>query len=637
MQNGLRARLGPAKNETPNPHPKFHDNIMLLADSYKATHWKQYPQNTERIYSYMECRGCNNKMELVKGGQKLEWDHSVFFGLRYVMKRYLVGVQVTKQKIAEAEAFYNAHFPGRKLFNKTGWEHIENNHKGKLPVVIKALPEGSVVNLSTPLLTVENTCSECVWLPNFLETILLQLWHPISVASNSMYQRIAIQSYLETFGLNETDADKHATHALHDFGFRGVSSVESAAIGGAAHLLNFNGSDTVAAIRLCMEYYGASQVSTTGTSIPASEHSTITSWRTGDADNEVQAMKNMIDQYNDGIVACVSDSYDIFKACWWLWGHELKEHIRRTYVNSRGKFKLVVRPDSGDPPEICLSVLHLLWEAYKKTDGTSDSVSGDEFYNDTFSSTLVHNGVKFNVLPKCIGVIQGDGVDYKTIPVILETVVRGGFVPQSVTFGSGGALLQKLNRDTFQMAFKCSAIYKYKQKSSNCTIESTDGTWHPVFKDPVTAKSKKSKRGLFKVSKDGYKYTTYTSFTDDNSMNSTFPGIGVDDLVVAFKDGSMDDTYVSDSFDKIKSSVRRYVGIQSHQLKIDTTRVADTDISAYIENAKKNFETTTSNTYPTTDVMTPVSSEATLGSPTVSPKTKPRKPQSLGDRPPWRR
>jgi nicotinamide phosphoribosyltransferase len=620
----------------PNPHPKFHDNIMLLADSYKATHWKQYPQNTERIYSYMECRGCNNKMELVKGRNTLEWDHSVFFGLRYVMKRYLVGVQVTPEKIYEVETFYNDHFPGRTLFNRNGWLHIKEKHEGILPVVIKALPEGSVVNLSTPLLTVENTCSECFWLPNFLETLLLQLWHPISVASNSMYQRISIQSYLKSFGLGEQDADERATYALHDFGFRGVSSVESAAIGGAAHLLSFNGSDTVAAIRLCTEYYGASDIKGTGTSIPASEHSTITSWRTGSDDNEVTAMKNMIDQYNDGLVACVSDSYDIFKACWLLWGHELKENIRSAYVNSGGKFKLIVRPDSGNPPEICLSVLHLLWEAYAQ--GTTSSAGDTEgrLYNETFSSVRKYDKKEFKVLPKCIGVIQGDGVDYKTIPVILETVVCGGFVPESVTFGSGGALLQKLNRDTFQMAFKCSATYKYKLKPVNCKVQSTDGTWHPVFKDPRTAKSKKSKRGLLKVSKDGHNYTTHTSFNDDNAPDQRFDSIGTDGLVNAFRDGEMDETYVSDSFDVIKSRVRSYVSTQSRNLNEDVSKSKNVDIQAYIRQAMKNVAETKKEHTQSTHVHTPGSSEATPGSSTVSPKTRHRKTQPLEYRPRWR-
>lgn len=187
---------------------------------------------------------------------------------------------------------------------------------------------------------------------------------------------------------------------LHDFGFRGVSSVESAAIGGAGHLVNFLGTDTVAALLCTKKYYHAKKAA--GHSIPASEHSTITSWG---VDHEVDAMKNMLLQYPSGLVACVSDSFDVFKACREYWGDQLKDLIKgRISGDSFGR--LVVRPDSGDPTETCVKIVTILCEQFK--DDVSTTKTGHK------------------LLPPYIRVIQGDGVDYESVPKILGALKDAG-------------------------------------------------------------------------------------------------------------------------------------------------------------------------------------------------------------------
>lgn len=187
---------------------------------------------------------------------------------------------------------------------------------------------------------------------------------------------------------------------LHDFGFRGVSSVESAAIGGAGHLVNFLGTDTVAALLCTKKYYNAKKAA--GHSIPASEHSTITSWG---VDHEVDAMKNMLLQYPSGLVACVSDSFDVFKACREYWGDQLKDLIKgRISGDSFGR--LVVRPDSGDPTETCVKIVTILCEQFK--DDVSTTKTGHK------------------LLPPYIRVIQGDGVDYESVPKILGALKDAG-------------------------------------------------------------------------------------------------------------------------------------------------------------------------------------------------------------------
>ncbi len=240
-------------------HSRFDENILILSDSYKVSHWVQYPPKTEYIYSYFESRGG-------------VYPGVVFFGLQYILKRYLCGRVVTLEKINEAEAFFAEHFGLQSPFNRSGWERIVTVHDGYLPLSIWAVPEGEVVPNRNVLMTAVNTDPECFWLTNFVESLLVQVWYPCTVATISRAQKVVISEYLHKTGTLEPDG---ADFKLHDFGFRGVSSVESSAIGGAAHLVNFKGTDTMSACALLREYYGSGMA---GFSIPASEHSTMTAW-----------------------------------------------------------------------------------------------------------------------------------------------------------------------------------------------------------------------------------------------------------------------------------------------------------------------------------------------------------------------
>ena len=230
-------------------------NLLLLTDSYKVTHWRQYPQGTTRVHSYFESRGG-------------EFAETVFFGLQYYLHNYL-GHPVSQEDIEEADEFFAAHFGTRDLFNRAGWQHIVTNHGGYLPVVIRAVPEGTVVPTGNVLMTIENTDPVVPWLTNYLETLLVQVWYGTTVATLSREMKQLIQHYLEKTG-DPTLID----FKLHDFGFLGVSSVESAAVGGAAHLVNFKGTDTMTALIAARDVYGEPMA---GFSIPAAEHSTITS------------------------------------------------------------------------------------------------------------------------------------------------------------------------------------------------------------------------------------------------------------------------------------------------------------------------------------------------------------------------
>lgn len=409
------------------------NNIILNSDSYKYSQFNQYPENTTVIYSYIESRGGL-------------YDATVFFGLQMFLKEYLCQ-PITQDNIDEAEAVITAH---GEPFYREGWEYILREHNGYLPVRIDAVAEGTVVKTKNVLATIYNTDPKCYWLTSFLETAILRsIWYPTTVATNSYENKKQILEALKKTGDPESIGFK-----LHDFGARGVSSYESAGIGGAAHLVNFQGTDTVTALLYARKYYGADMA---GFSIPAMEHSTVTSWG---RENEVESYRNMLKQNAKpgGLVAAVSDSYDIFNACK-LWGTVLKQDVIKSGAT------VVVRPDSGDPAIVVLECLKIL-------DKYFGSVTNEKGYK-------VLNNVR---------VLQGDGINHQTIRSIIFTVTLAGYSIDNVAFGQGGALLQIVNRDDQKFAMKCSAAQ-------------VNGEWVDVYKDPIHDSGKTSKKGLLKLIK----------------------------------------------------------------------------------------------------------------------------------------
>jgi nicotinamide phosphoribosyltransferase len=438
---------------------------MLLTDSYKHSHWKQYPSDTTGIYSYLESRGGR-------------WKSTVFFGLQYYLKKYLAGNVITYEKIDAAEEIVNAHM-GVGIFNREGWEYIVENYGGRLPLLIKAVSEGSVIPTLNVLMTVNNTDPKCYWLTNFIETLLVKVWYGCTVATQSREMKKIIIDNLILTGSPDDLLIK-----LHDFGYRGVTSVESAGIGGAAHLVNFKGTDNMAALEIAQNYYGEEVA---GISIPSSEHSTITSWGQF---GEIDAMRNMLNQYPSGFVGCVSDSYDIFKACK-TWGGELKNLVMARDGT------LIIRPDSGYPPSIICKCLTILEEAFG----------------------AVKNKKGYKVLNPHVRLIQGDDIELDMIQSILQQMKYRGWSSDNVLFGSGGGLLQKVNRDTLKFSFKCSAIER-------------KDTWYEVFRNPITDIKKASKRGKLRLEKTGNKYKTIENVENER-------GTGVDELEVVFLNGQV--------------------------------------------------------------------------------------------------
>ena len=466
---------------------KTKENILLLADAYKYSHAKLYYPGTTKIYSYLESRG----------GQ---FDDTVFFGLQYLVKHYLEGKVITKEKVDEAEEFMAEVFGRKDVFDRSKFDYIIDRYHGMLPVHIKAIAEGTVVPVNNVLMTIENTDPNCFWLSNFLETLLMQIWYPCTVATLSReIKQVAEQYYSETAS---TEACSKMDFVLNDFGFRGVSSVESAGIGGASHLLNFNGSDNIMAGVFLRRYYNADK--TYCMSVPATEHSVCTIL--GEK-GEIDVFKHVLKTFPTGTVACVSDSYDVFRACSQYWGTELKD-----LVLSRDGV-LVIRPDSGDPVFTLLKVFEILLEK--------------------FGYRLNDKGYK--VLPPQVRVLQGDGVDIDTIRFIYGALKVNGISAENLLFGMGGALLQKPNRDTQKFAFKCSWA---ELNGEGVAVQK-----HPLEMDrhgTITPSFKTSKAGRLKLILENGEYKTVTQ---DKKPDKE------DQLKTVFKNGKL---LVDETFENIK-------------------------------------------------------------------------------------
>lgn len=420
--------------------------IIDLLDSYKIGHWAQTPPETSRIYSYIEARGG-------------KFPETVFFGLQAYLEEYL-SIRVQMGDVEEAREFCEAH---GEPFNYEGWTQLVMKHGGRYPVEIRAVREGSLVPTGNVLVDIVNTDPNFAWLTSVLETSLLRaVWYPSTVATTSFRIKRIIKRYLEK------TADDLAMHGidykLNDFGARGVSSLESAVIGGLAHLAVFKGTDNMAAVRAARRFYREAMA---GHSIPASEHSTMTSW--GGRKGEVNAMRNMLKfapKYK--LIACVSDSFDIFNATENIWGGELLEEVRQSGST------LVVRPDSGDPVATPVRVIEILME----------------------KAGFTVNSKGYKMLPDYFRVIQGDGIDEETIEAILSLMESKAISADNIAFGMGGALLQKMDRDTGQWAMKASAI------------EIDGRRWDDVYKDPIGQPNKKSKKGRLELVLEDGQYKT---------------------------------------------------------------------------------------------------------------------------------
>jgi nicotinamide phosphoribosyltransferase len=363
-------------------------------------------------------------------------------------------------------------------------DHIEALHDlGYLPIRLKALPEGSRVPLRVPFATLVNTDHRFFWVTNYLETVWsTATWMPITNATIAY----AYRQILDAAAATSSDLPGFVDWQGHDFSMRGQSSIESARVSGAAHLLSFTGTDTIPAIDFLEEYYQANaETELIGGSVAATEHSVMCM---GGQETELETYRRLIETvYPKGIVSIVSDTWDYWKIL-----TEVLPTLKATILAREGK--VVIRPDSGDP-------LLILTGDPRATPGTPAQTGTMQLLWDLFGGTINSKGYK--QLDPHIGVIYGDSITLDRAKAITARLLEQGFASTNVVFGIGSFTYQYVTRDTFGMAIKATAGV-------------IDGTLVALSKDPVTDTGlKKSARGLLMVTQDNGAYTLHQEVTPE--------------------------------------------------------------------------------------------------------------------------
>lgn len=432
-------------------------NLVMAGDSYKYSHASQYPNNMVSMYDYMAAR--SDKV----------YKKVCFAGLQPYLEMLANGV--TTADVEEANDFANKHGIS---FDRKGWDYIAEDLDGKFPIIIKAVPEGSIIPVGMPLVTVESTDKAVACNAGWVETLLLKVWYPTTIATKSYHVRKMLLKY---------GSPEWAQFAYHNFGDRGSSSVESAAIGGFAHLILFMGTDNFHALKLCNDVYNEPIA---GYSVFASEHSTTTSH--GINGEEQFVYDQLLDNPDAPIMSFVADSYDVYN----FTNFCTKPDSRiRKLIESRPHQKLVLRPDSGEPIEVLTRILQIM--VINKCFTPETDIEGKAYAKD-------------------FGILWGDGITPETIELILKTFTEAGYAAENFVFGSGGDIMQNVNRDILGFAIKCSSITVIPEK--DCPNHTMD---IDVFKDPITDPGKKSLKGKVTTY---YNKATKTYFVDTIGRDS---------------------------------------------------------------------------------------------------------------------
>lgn len=467
----------------------LRENFILDADGYKPSHYLQFPPGTDYLAAYLEPRG--GKYPLTG-----------LFGLQYHLKRYYQGRVITQEDIDEAKRFVPAY---GAPFNEEGWRHIAYEYEGRLPLKIRAVPEGLIIPTHNPMVTVENTGgSKTFWLTGYIETMLSRVWYPTAVYTRCWHMKQQGMSFLK---LTSENPEAHIGFHLLDFGSRGTTCPEQAMLGGMAYLAaGFIGSDTMRAVRGANHYYGV-QGGMSGYTIPASEHTPTIAWG---KKYEMLMFKQMIDKFAvpGGYVAMVMDSYDQDNALENIIGDHLRELV---IEKAKAGANIVLRLDSGDPRETVPRALRIIENKF----GT------------------YRNKKDYKVLNHKLTILQGDGIDEKSHVEIMERIVDAKFSIENIKFGSGGGILQKLDRDTQKVAYKGSMVQRIDGPQALC---------YPICKDPKTDPGKKSKEGYHYLVKDENGYKTVSTMNHPKHV-ANVPG---NVLETVFENGEIKRTQTLD-------------------------------------------------------------------------------------------
>lgn len=448
-------------------------NPLHATDFYKSGHIRQYPQGTEYVYSNWTCRSDRWAHVLPS------FDHKVvFFGLQGVCQWLLIDLwkrEFFDKPKDEVVAYYKRRMDSCLGPGAVDVQHIADLHDlGYLPLLIKALPEGSRVDIRVPMFTIINTDPRFFWVTNYVETQLsAELWKAMTSATTACEYRRLFDFYAEETGIDNSFVQWQG----HDFSFRGMSGITDASQSGAGHLLSFTGTDTIASIDYLENYYSGEGL--IGGSVPATEHSVACM---GGEDGELETFRRLInDIYPSGIVSIVSDTWDFWKVM-----TEFTVTLKNEILSRNGK--LVFRPDSGDPVKI-------LTGDPDAPEGSPARKGAVKCLWEVFGGTVTPTGYK--TLDSHVGLIYGDSISLERAQAILKNIAMDGFSSANIVFGIGSYTYQGVTRDTFGTAIKA-------------TWGVVNGEERELFKDPKTDNGiKKSACGLIRVEKDNGHYILY--------------------------------------------------------------------------------------------------------------------------------
>lgn len=432
-------------------------NSLLLSDAYKQSHREQYPEGTTLVYSNWTPR--SDKHAKTKDGVVV-WGIQAFVNKMHKEFEDNFFDQSLDYVLHEYESICAPYFG-----TTPNTEHIEKLHRLQhLPIIIKALPEGTICPIGVPMLTIYNTLPEFFWVTNFLETYMsCELWQPMTSATISFEYKMILNYWADV----TCDNKDHVSYQAHDFSMRGMSGLDSAISSGAAHLTSFIGSDTIPAVGYLQKNYKANGV--IARSIPATEHSVMSM---GTNESELNTFRRLITEtYPNGLLSIVSDTWDLWKVT-----DEYLPLLKEQIMIRNGK--VVIRPDSGNPADIICGT--------RKTKGVIERLW------DTFGGEKNTKG--FKVLDSHIGCIYGDSITLDIAQDICLRLKEKGFASSNIVFGVGSFTYQYNTRDTYGFAMKA-------------TYGEVNHIGREIYKDPITDDgTKKSLRGLLCVTKNDGKY-----------------------------------------------------------------------------------------------------------------------------------
>ncbi|AUR84809.1 nicotinate phosphoribosyltransferase family protein [Vibrio phage 1.063.O._10N.261.45.C7] len=536
-------------------------------DFYKMFHRTAYHPDITKVYSNYTSR--NGRLSNVKGNKEV-----VFVGLQYFIKDVLI--KEWNETFFDLPKEVAIKYIKRITDNCLGFDydasHFEELHNlGYLPISIKALPEGVSVPYGVPPVTFINTVDGFQWLSNYIETVFsTENW---LIQTSATTAKAYLENTIKAFDSAGLPRDL-VPFMCHDFSMRGMAGRHAAAMSGFGHLTSFAGTDTIPAILFAEKYYNADvEKELVGVSVPATEHSTATSYITSMSQEkgiskleaEVDYVRYLMSKVPTGILSHVSDSFDF-----WKFVSEGLPMLEESILAREGK--LVVRPDSGCPVKVltgytvdwstsysdaveALESLEYLSDSQKRSKGECvplsdgsfylvDGIFGDEVIScweqkglieclgDIFGTTKSPTGLK--LLHDNIGAIYGDSITIERQQEIITRLEAKGYAAL-VVLGVGSYSYQYVTRDTHGSAVKATWVEKA-------------GNGVDVFKDPKTDSKKKSAKGLIRIELEDGVYAMYDQQTQEQEQQG--------ELKEVFRDSKLlHETSLAEIRERVKSSI----------------------------------------------------------------------------------